>query len=298
MKSKYWLYGVLTLAIILVVLISGCAEQGTISFSYQKVNVQGFSIEIIDNMEKFIERTERLPNSYVIVYAHPVEGAYDSFVGIGWDTKGLADAAKINTVLDYLDTNVKGFKKTWGGSDYAQVDGGVLTINGHSAKFITYTYVTQKGLASKVKLIAWFCESSQRYYNMLFTSPEQVWDKYASAYEHAEMTMNCHEETTATIKDANICEKITNSDGKDECYFTLALETKDIGLCKKVIEDVPNKMCHAVVTNNVDKCEEITDSADKDSCYATFATQTKNSDACEKIANNNIKDQCYDIVAK
>jgi len=213
--SKIWI------VIILVILIAGGIlayrywAPRVPEFTYQAINVQGFSIEIIDGMEKFMEDTKRLPNSYLILYAHPVEEVYEAMIGIGWDTKAVIEAAKITTVLDYLDVNVKGFKKVWGGSDYIQVDAGTLTIKGHRAKFVTYTYVTQKGLASKVKLIGWLCEPTQRYHNMVLTSPREVWDKYAPTFEHAETTMKCHE----SCDDGNPCTQDIYSYETDECTY-------------------------------------------------------------------------------
>ncbi len=162
-------------------------------FSYQKIDAEGFSVEVKKEMERFLEVTKRLPDSYVTLYANPVEEIYDAMIGIGWDTKTFVEEeAKITTVLDYLNTNVKGFKVLWAGSDYSQTDAGTPMVNKHKAKSTTYTYLTQTGNLSRVKLISWFCESSQRYYNIIFTSPEGVWDKYIPIFEHTETTMQCH----------------------------------------------------------------------------------------------------------
>ena len=96
---------------------------------------------------------------------------------------------------------------------------------------------------------------------------------------------------------ASACGEISDSAKKDECYFTFALTTKNIGLCKKIIEDIPNKICHAVVTNNADLCEEITDSVGKDTCYGVYAIKSEDSSICEKISDSTKKSMCYAVVS-
>lgn len=93
-----------------------------------------------------------------------------------------------------------------------------------------------------------------------------------------------------------ICEELTDSDEKDECYFTFALENKDNNLCERVIESIPKNICHAVVLDNADLCEEITDADGKDACYGTYAVTNNDRSSCEKIIDSTQKSICYGLV--
>ncbi len=90
-----------------------------------------------------------------------------------------------------------------------------------------------------------------------------------------------------------ICEKLTDSDARDECYFNIAIEIKDDNLCERIIESIPKNICHAVVLSNANLCEEITDNDGKDICYGTYAIQNNDSSICEKIIDGTKKDICY-----
>lgn len=46
---------------------------------------------------------------------------------------------------------------------------------------------------------------------------------------------------------ADLCEEITDSDGKDACYGTYAMENEDSGSCEKIIDSTSKSRCYDLV---------------------------------------------------
>ncbi len=135
-----------------------------------------------------------------------------------------------------------------------------------------------------------------------FTRPatEAGWpigDYRVDLYLDDELAKSVSFEVILPPETANDCEELTDSDARDKCYFTFALEDKDDSLCEQIIENIPKSMCHAVVLDNADLCEEITDSDGKDICYGTYAIQNNDNSICEKIIDNTKKNICQNIVS-
>ncbi len=74
----------------------------------------------------------------------------------------------------------------------------------------------------------------------------------------------------AVIGDISICEKATDSDGKDECYRVAASANKDGLLCGNIV-----------------------DSDRQENCYVNLARNLQDSTLCEKITNSERKEHCY-----
>ncbi len=116
-----------------------------------------------------------------------------------------------------------------------------------------------------------------------------------------EMVMPTAEEPIQP-KIASDCEKETFIDRKDWCYKGVAQETKNSGLCGKIINEDTQNSCYAIVIKDVSFCEKLTNNFKKEMCYSSVAKETKDSALCEKIIlsihNRDNMDGCYADVAK
>ena len=96
----------------------------------------------------------------------------------------------------------------------------------------------------------------------------------------------CYEAVSSTTKDARLCEKITDSSRKENCYHMIARETKDISFCEKISDkDKKYMSCYseiAAVLEDVSICETIPD---------------REGIGEEEISNLRLKTDCYTKVA-
>ena len=91
------------------------------------------------------------------------------------------------------------------------------------------------------------------------------------------------------IKENNsqLCTYIDNTEIKDECYNRIAINTKDVSLCEKIIEKDKQQMCKAFVTKDEKFCNNIKENNNKDLCYHNIAVISDKSSLCNKISNEN-----------
>ena len=80
---------------------------------------------------------------------------------------------------------------------------------------------------------------------------------------------SCYEQYSRDMKDASVCEKISDVNYKDNCYINAANMLGDPTLCEK--------------TRNINS---------KDSCYWNMASRFGDSSYCDKIANAQQKQNC------
>jgi hypothetical protein len=113
---------------------------------------------------------------------------------------------------------------------------------------------------------------------------------------------NCYGGVIMKSNDTTICERISDTDGRNDCSFELAL-IYNYTFCDKISNLSKKDYCYdATMSKGVDLdiCERISDPRIKDDCYAGYneiATYTNNSDMCDKISNLSRKDGCYKSVA-
>lgn len=95
------------------------------------------------------------------------------------------------------------------------------------------------------------------------------------------------------MPDAN-CEEIKIV-SRDECYWHVARLNKDADLCEKITDSYYKDKCLrdvAVTTQDSSVCEKITDINEKEDCYVKIADITKDSSVCEKITDASKKEKC------
>ncbi|MBN1940830.1 MAG: hypothetical protein JW772_01465 [Candidatus Diapherotrites archaeon] len=101
------------------------------------------------------------------------------------------------------------------------------------------------------------------------------------------------------------CKQLDSPDQRDNCYFDLALERKDIQICPKIVNQTNNVLlerCYRKIAETLGDssiCEEITTNIyEKALCYQEVATATEDRTICQKIEQDSYRDTCYDRLAR
>ncbi|MBS3176822.1 hypothetical protein J4457_06330 [Candidatus Woesearchaeota archaeon] len=90
----------------------------------------------------------------------------------------------------------------------------------------------------------------------------------------------CYQAAAYGSLNAGHCARITEEQRRSNCYFDVAVKTKDKSLCAKSTDA---KICEAVAIHDVKACEKLGDEKQKDVCVYTLALQTKEVDLCKKL---------------
>ena len=85
---------------------------------------------------------------------------------------------------------------------------------------------------------------------------------------------------------------------RDSCYRSLAMDKKDIELCKKIAVSLEYERCALYVaqgTGNPAFCGNLTKFGDD--CYISIVSQNGNAELCKKLKNESLTRACADAVA-
>ena len=89
------------------------------------------------------------------------------------------------------------------------------------------------------------------------------------------------------------CEKITNSEIKDDCYMQLAIHKEDSSLCSNVQNQNSKEVCDTILKKDKDLCKNnFKDSFSQDYCLYYVAELLKDKLICEEIKNDFLHNKC------
>jgi len=100
--------------------------------------------------------------------------------------------------------------------------------------------------------------------------------------------------------DEIFCEKLNESEDKQQCLWYIATETGNVNLCEKIVTESKKQGCYlgvAKMTGNVTLCEKLESSDSKDSCYRDIAEDTLNITLCYNIKKDYLKDSCIYVLS-
>jgi len=107
---------------------------------------------------------------------------------------------------------------------------------------------------------------------------------------------NCYYEVSRK-GDTRLCDKITSSQFKDGCYYTIALIDNDSSLCNKILDNDLNMTCSAITKSDSSLCESVSEFRRPD-CYSDVASKLLDSNICKKIDVTIKMDICYLNIAQ
>src|SRR5574341_1608055 len=93
-------------------------------------------------------------------------------------------------------------------------------------------------------------------------------------------------------KDESLCNKVTDTQGKDLCYTNVASKKNDLAICNNIGDYQQKSGCIGMVAGqqgNKALCET---AASKDDCYAAYGMTSSDASVCEMITNADIKQTC------
>lgn len=104
---------------------------------------------------------------------------------------------------------------------------------------------------------------------------------------------------------ADICEKISGHQKKDECFQEMVHSTGNFALCENIIKKAAKNDCYFYASldglvENANVCmENITGLEQRDICFNEVAVLTNNSSVCARIVSTNVRNECmYNVVQK
>lgn len=267
-KQKYWSYGVLVLAIIGIVFVSGCVEE-------REAIPEKVPEEEVPTETGLVADCEKIANIDM------KDGCYS---GIAIETKDAGLCEKIinnalkNTCYATVTRDVNICEKIT--EPYHLIE----YLRGNCYEGVAIE-TKDSGLCEKIgeKAIKDVCFLKVA----LEAKDVSVCEKITDQIRFQASKDMCFSKIAIETKDISLCEKmgddlkksicyalVTNNanrcDRDDRCYFRVAIETKDSNLCIK-----------------------ITNSNIQDQCYMNIARDTKDSSLCKKISGSSWKEDCY-----
>ncbi len=137
------------------------------------------------------------------------------------------------------------------------------------------------------------------------TGDTEICDRVSSEYEKS----SCYKTLITTTRDPKVCEKLVNLFDRDDCYYSLAtyynvLNTKYCDLISESASATHSREdCYTTVASeskNFFICEKLGSQEKKDSCYYKYVATSYdcNKVVCEKIQSNTTKGACLYYIEK
>lgn len=122
---------------------------------------------------------------------------------------------------------------------------------------------------------------------------------------------NYYEQKALSTSDSDLCAKVKDVMGRNDCYKTIALRNNDSSLCDKMqggdgtnglnYLDFNKDECYSsmgYIKKDSSYCDKLSTPSSRDDCFNTFGISTKNLTVCDRIQSQEKKDNCYNWVAK
>jgi len=103
--------------------------------------------------------------------------------------------------------------------------------------------------------------------------------------------------------DTNMCELLTETYNRDNCYFKIAISNDDVQTCDNIEKDSDRDTCKAIISKDIEACSEITtmtkwNNSYNDKCYQNMAYKTLDPELCNNLAGAHSIPPCIREVAK
>jgi hypothetical protein len=110
----------------------------------------------------------------------------------------------------------------------------------------------------------------------------------------------CLSKIAENLKDSKICQEVTDTYSKGNCYQGVAVQKGDPQLCL-MLDFIFRPACFSAVaqkTEDYKVCDNIENNAqEKDNCLSQVATAKNSLDICGKITSSELHDRCISSVA-
>ncbi len=93
-------------------------------------------------------------------------------------------------------------------------------------------------------------------------------------------------------KDETLCNKVTDTQGKDLCYTNVASKRNNLEICNNIGDYQQKSGCIGMIAGQQKNKEICNTAASKDDCYAAYGMTSSDASVCELITDAGIKQTC------